>query len=699
MNDANAKRCWYCQADLTRQDAPAKNDSQDWLNNLRDNSPAPQGDDQPEEPANSSESPNEEVPAWLARIRTREQSERAASEDALSASSEELSSEIPDWLNEFNPDQEKEKPDAILPASASAQPENEDDDWLKKLESWQSEPTSSPEKTSTDVTVGSREKPAEKNPIEDEAVTPPDSALIKDSAPEWLQAFVQEPKSTPAAQQGNLSVQQPSTSAFLPAERTPKNEEDSLLRDSEPGQISPTAESIESSELDTALAPSQPGEENETWLSSYKKIHPDKDIKEQVIPAPVDQDQTKAPFNENSLMDWMKPIDPVTNPSQKEPVPQLEPAALPAWLQALSLKHNGKASAPSHSSSDFSDFGPLAGIEGTLPGEELNQFYKRPQTFSGLLKTTESQQVRSKLLKNIADQTHWEDENLEEKPHSHIWIFRLIVTVLMLAAVFIPLLFTQISSIAPSLYPDEVVQTFNTVNALSGGKPVLIAADFDGSLFGELNWSYQPLLAHLMERNIPIAFLSTNSEGTTLLNQSASTLIKQYPAYASSDKWMNLGYLAGGSIGLQGLAQNIQTTMPLNSALQSAWLSKPFDTVKRISDFGALIVITENADTGKYWIEQVKPSLGTTPMLVVISAQSAPLLQPYYASGQISGYLSGLNSAVAYEALTKTPQNATAHLSSFQITMVLAIMLVLIGGIVSLIFYHPQPGKKKRVNS
>jgi len=37
----------------------------------------------------------------------------------------------------------------------------------------------------------------------------------------------------------------------------------------------------------------------------------------------------------------------------------------------------------------------------------------------------------------------------------------------------------------PSLYPNEVIQTFNAVNALPVNKPVLIAADFDGSLYGD----------------------------------------------------------------------------------------------------------------------------------------------------------------------------------------------------------------------
>ncbi|MDP3684455.1 MAG: hypothetical protein Q8S01_11030, partial [Ignavibacteria bacterium] len=70
-NDANAERCWYCQADLTANEQPTPVNGTDWLNGLREESvqsPKPESPELTAEP----EQP-EEVPDWLARIRTREQ--------------------------------------------------------------------------------------------------------------------------------------------------------------------------------------------------------------------------------------------------------------------------------------------------------------------------------------------------------------------------------------------------------------------------------------------------------------------------------------------------------------------------------------------------------------------------------------------------------------------------------------------------
>lgn len=686
-NDVNAKRCWYCQAELPHADAE-ENDSQDWLDHLREPaSGAETTSEAAENPADSPEPPAEEVPDWLARIRAREQLEHAAEEAQLTPA-DEPQPEIPEWLSQLKQEQAEEPPPDASSQTAPPQDEAKSDDqedWLKKLDAWQnSVPTPSeteqPEEAAAGAEATSEEQPAA-------SAKPP----IENLVPDWLQAFIEESDS-PVPSAPVWPSEQPSTVANVPVSENQPQQQEGLPPQT--AQADQTSQPTDSTETSAPEAPLQDLPQVESGLADFQDILTGQDANGQLPTPPAVQNDLVPPFNESSLMDWMEDKASDANSVENKPAAKLEPATLPVWLQELNPKNNKEIPAQPNSAESIEEVGPLAGIEGTLQGEEVRQFYKRPQTFSGLLKVTENQQIRSKLLKSIADPANWEGGNQEKKPGAQRWILHLLVTVAMLTAVFIPLLLPNIAGFTPALYPAEVVQTYNTINSLTADKPVLIAADFDGSLSGELSWSYQPVIAHLMERNVPIAFLSTNSVGATLLNQSVATLIEKYPAYTTPEKWMNLGYLPGGSIGLQGIAQDPRLTMPLNSALQPAWQTSPFDTIKQISDFGALIVISENADTAKYWIEQVKLSLGTTPLLVVISAQSAPLLQPYYDSGQISGYLSGLNSATAYEALTQSPQNATGHFASYQITMILTILLVTIGGIASLVFYHPAVEKK-----
>ena len=176
-----------------------------------------------------------------------------------------------------------------------------------------------------------------------------------------------------------------------------------------------------------------------------------------------------------------------------------------------------------------------------------------------------------------------------------------------------------------------------------------------------------------------------------------STVAIQQNTYVPANRVVNLGYLPGGSVGLQTLAKDPASAIPLTADLQPAWQSGLLQNITKISDFGALIVITENADTARYWIEQVQPALGSTPLIVVISAQSAPMLQPYFSSGQVQGYLAGLNAATIYEELSQQPGVATINFSAFQYAMLVVTLIVFIGGVLSLVLTRPA-GEGDRVS-
>ena len=708
-NDENAERCWYCQAVLHPDDSPAAGDSANWLDGLRidGNSSAP------ETPSQESDIPveknEEDVPDWLARIRERAQAEKSGQE-------EEPESADFDWLKQIQSGDEPVPSDTEKTPQNTPADESNNDDWLKQLESWQDEPAASqPEEPTNQLSSSETEK----------------TSQTDNNLNDWLKDLAAQP-----TEQNNEAA---STEA-LPG---------SLFSDfssDEKESKSPDAE--------------EPPAEEPNWLSSFKKLPEEGNIADLVIPPPQEDSTEKSAFNSQAVDDWLsaqdKPVIPAAEEhTASEPEPEetanlspsisrpsddqnlkpenssinsnpfgdsssmdwmeseplvseaqtgadgssknLEPAALPAWLQALRPGHKNLNPTPSVTPkvpAHREDRGPLAGIEGVLQGEELNQYYSKPQTYNGSLTITDSQMARSKLLKNIADQGQWVDEEFGKPARSYRWVLRLIVAVLMLLAVLIPIFIKDLPNVTPSFYSEEVLRTFNTVNEIPTGKAVLVAADFDSSLYGEMNWVMQPLLTHLMSRNIPIAYLSTNSVGATLMNQSLAQIAKDNPAYAP-DQLIDFGYLAGGSIAMQSLAQDPQTTLKYTVEIASPWESDPLKSVKKLSDFGSIIVITENPDTARYWIEQVRSAIGDTPLLVVSSAQAAPLVQPYYDSGQIEGFLSGTNSAIAYSALIDQTLSAQSHLTSYQAVLLLVILIILVGGIVSLITYRPADPNKK----
>jgi hypothetical protein len=107
--------------------------------------------------------------------------------------------------------------------------------------------------------------------------------------------------------------------------------------------------------------------------------------------------------------------------------------------------------------------------------------------------------------------------------------------------------------------------------------------------------------------------------------------------------------------------------------------------VRVLSDFAAIVVITDNADSGRVWIEQTGSTIGNTPILMVLSAQAEPMILPYYASGQVKGLVTGLAGGDAYGQIFARPDStrglAEKYWNSFGVGTLVAEILIVIGAI------------------
>jgi hypothetical protein len=83
-------------------------------------------------------------------------------------------------------------------------------------------------------------------------------------------------------------------------------------------------------------------------------------------------------------------------------------------------------------------------------------------------------------------------------------------------------------------------------------------------------------------------------------------------------------------------------------------------------------------------VEQVQPSLGADTQLVMVSsAQAAPLVRAYVESGQVRGLVSGLAGGAAYELLTRQPGIGTSSWTAYQLSLVTVVILIVLGGLVA----------------
>jgi hypothetical protein len=187
-----------------------------------------------------------------------------------------------------------------------------------------------------------------------------------------------------------------------------------------------------------------------------------------------------------------------------------------------------------------------------------------------------------------------------------------------------------------------------------------------------------PLIDHMILLKHPrIAFVSANPMGNVLAERFMSVLLRER-GYQRGIQFVNLGYLPGGIAGVQAFARN-----PVKSISQAdVWTTPVLADVQSLGQFAAIVVLTDDADTGRVWIEQTSLMRGTTPILVGASAQAAPMLYPYYHSGQVAGMINGLHGAsVAEQRNAGLPGTARRYWDAYALSMWLSVAAIGIGGL------------------
>jgi len=224
-----------------------------------------------------------------------------------------------------------------------------------------------------------------------------------------------------------------------------------------------------------------------------------------------------------------------------------------------------------------------------------------------------------------------------------------------------------------------------TIQSIPESAPLLVVIDYEPALASEMEASAGPLLDQLIVARSPhLTFISNSPNGSALAERlmTDTKINKSTPdgglGYQLDSDYFNIGYLPGGSAGVHGFVTQPKIIMP---ALN----------VNQFSDFAAVIVITDHAESGQVWIEQVQlieqadPTLANQLLVVVASAQAGPLLQPYVSSKQVNGMISGLSDAARYEFMNgNRPGLARSYWDAFGVGLIMAILAIVLGSLWSL---------------
>jgi hypothetical protein len=387
------------------------------------------------------------------------------------------------------------------------------------------------------------------------------------------------------------------------------------------------------------------------------------------------------------MPDWLTQAEPTTDApaTQQGAMPSaaddtLSPVSLPSWVQAMRPVEAAISDVSAVSVDQSTEReGPLAGLRGVIPFAPIGSAL-RPKSISLKLQATEEQQAGASLLEQIlageATARPLKTTPFVASQRILRWALSTIFILVLGAMIGMG---TRLMPVSAAL-PVAVSDVSNVVATMPDEAPVLIVIDYEPALSGEMEAVAGPLLDQMTVLRRPIySFVSTSPNGSALVERLlTNTKVKERPGYQLGSQYFNLGYLPGGSAGVRGFTEQPQVMLP------SA-------TITQFSDYAAVIVITDHAESGLVWIEQlelmkqINPAFANQPLLILASSQAGPLLQPYVLSKQVAGMVSGLSDAARYEFVNSSrPGIARSYWDAFGVGLFMAILAIVLGSLWSL---------------
>lgn len=374
------------------------------------------------------------------------------------------------------------------------------------------------------------------------------------------------------------------------------------------------------------------------------------------------------------------------------------PGGLPSWVKAF-RPMDGADIATEHVEGELERVGPLAGLRDLLVPEADITKTSKPPTYSSVLQVSTLQQTHTQLLQTLVESERVPEPAPIASPLSSQRILRIVFAIIFLLALLFPILGdTQIVPLPQSL-PSEIQAIENISVGLPLDRPILVVFDYEPGTSGELEVASQALFDRWMDRGIPLALVSTSPIGTALGERQIAYRQSQVPynhQYKYGENYVNLGYIAGGTAGLANFAliprQSVRMAFDsrpiwelLDYEASNPWLTSVMQPIIGLSNFSMTVLLTDNPENARNWIEQVEPALSRGSFVIVTSAQAEPFIRPYFnnadpAQQQVKGMLVGLRGGAAYEQSLGQTGIARLYWDSYSLGLLVAVLLIVLGG-------------------
>lgn len=474
-------------------------------------------------------------------------------------------------------------------------------------------------------------------------------------------------------------------------------------------QVEKPAFILDDSELKSlSVSPFVGINENEDWLnipqpSASKDNGIDDEYQVQENEEEVEEfDQPFSPFKLDDLPDWLEnvslddkevaPFQSIENGkiSDSSEEPNLEKGTLPEWLKAIRpVEAVSPELSRQQSQKKIEQSGPLAGFRGVLSSENITKTYSPPPAYSASINVTEKQKAHLKILEEIISPT-LQTSASGKKPKSFLHQLEIyLIPIFLLLIVFYSSFIDHSDTNFPQNLPPESVR-FHTLatgylNRNQMPSHVLIIFETDASSYPEINLISKAFFENLFINNHWVTSISTNPNGVLVSEKILNNAHLKVPSYNFEERNINLGYLPGYGLGIQSFLINPRDTSPGIDLNIDVWGKPPLSEINSIKDFDMIVLLTDNSENAKLWIEQINLLVEDADLLLISTTKASPLIQPYLRTNQVDGMLSGMMGGLAFNLLSQAESNDIGRYWAInQLIAMLFVFFLLAGGVISI---------------
>lgn len=270
-------------------------------------------------------------------------------------------------------------------------------------------------------------------------------------------------------------------------------------------------------------------------------------------------------------------------------------------------------------------------------------------------------------------------------------IDRRIIFLLVAIAVTLPLFSKAILHIEVS---PTVKAVYDAVESLPAGSKVLVSFDYDPASAPELQPMALSFFRHCFSKDLKVIIIGLWPQGPVQANIALEDVFRDPEIEAKNleygEDYVNLGYMAGNEVVIQGMGADIHTTFPADySGNRTSELSlmkgvKNFDNIDFVYNLSAGYPGTQ--EWVQFAVDRFHATLGAGN-----TAVQAPGMYPYVQTGQLLGVLGGMKGGAEYEIIGNRPARAVSYMFSQSVSHAVVVFFIIVG---NLAFFATR-GKRK----